>query len=272
MLGIKVHALRCGTVGTDETIPDRSLSKNHLAYTGMFRGEKHRVWLPVYCYLIEHPQGLVLVDAAWHTDVRGNQKEALSWELNIASKAELPAGEAVTEQLAALGITPSDLSMVFLTHLDVDHASGIKLIADAPRICASREELAAAARGEVRYNKHLWEGVDLEPIDLVEIGVGPRNRGFDVFGDGRIKLVDLAGHSAGMTGVLVGDIEHFIVITGDACYNRHNWEELKLPGITADADKALESVHWVRQMSHDVRCLEILPTHDPGVEPHVIEL
>lgn len=45
---ITIHALQCGIVGTDETIPDRSKSKNPYAYTGILRGNKHKVWLPVY--------------------------------------------------------------------------------------------------------------------------------------------------------------------------------------------------------------------------------
>ena len=272
MASIKVHALLCGTVGTDETIPDRSRSRNPLAYTGVLRGGRHRVWLPVYCYLIEHPAGNILIDTSWHTDVRDDPKKALSWELDIASKAELPAGEAVSEQLGRLGIAPTDLDMVFLTHLDVDHASGVRLVAGAHRVCASREELAAANRGEIRYNRRLWEGVDIEPVDLVEMGVGPSSRGLDVFGDGAVVLVDLAGHSAGMTGVLVRGGGRFVLLTGDACYDHASWEELRLPGITWDADRAMAALRWVQGMAADPACAEILATHDPEVEPHVVSL
>ena len=86
---IKIHVLQCGTVGTDETITDRSKSKNPYAYTGILRGNKHRVWIPVYVYLIEHPKGKVLIDTGWHSDVRENQKKHMSWKLNLASKAIL---------------------------------------------------------------------------------------------------------------------------------------------------------------------------------------
>jgi N-acyl homoserine lactone hydrolase len=139
---IDIHVLRCGTVGTDETIPDRAKSKNPYAYTGVLRGEKHRVWLPVFTYLIEHPRGRILVDTGWHTDVRTDQKKHLSWQLNIASKAVLPPGEAVTEQLAALGLSPAELDAVLLTHLDVDHASGIGLVRDAKKFFVNAAELS----------------------------------------------------------------------------------------------------------------------------------
>ncbi|MCI1666292.1 MAG: N-acyl homoserine lactonase family protein [Atopobiaceae bacterium] len=269
---VTVHALHCGSVGTDETIPDRSRSANPLAYTGVLRGERHRVWLPVYCYLIEAPAGRVLVDTSWHTDVREDQRKALSWELNVASKAVLPAGEAVSEQLARLGLAPSDLDMVFLTHLDVDHASGLKLVSSAPRICCSREELDAAGAGGVRYNPRLWEGVDLEPLDLAETGEGPEGRGLDVFGDGSVRIVELAGHSLGMCGVIAEAAGRFVLMTGDACYDRASWEDQRLPGICADRDAAASALAWVRDQAADPACIEVLATHDPEVVPHDIVL
>lgn len=269
---IKISAMRCGTVGTDETIPDKSKSKNPYAYTGVLRGEKHRVWLPVYTYLIEHPNGRILVDTGWHTAVRTDQKKHLSWQLNIASKAVLPEGEAVTEQLSARGLAPSDIDIVLLTHMDVDHASGLELVKDAKKICAGPAELAAAKSGDIRYNPNLWAGIDIEPVAMQAGSQWPHGEACDVFGDGTVYYVTLAGHSAGMTGVLVQNGGRFVVITGDACYNRHSWQQLKMPGITADKAKAMRSLEWVKAMSEKPGCVEVLATHDPEVEPHTIEL
>lgn len=93
---IKIHILQCGIVGTDETIPDKLKSKNPFAFSGVFR-KKHRVWLPVFAYLIEHPKGKILVDTGWHKDVRVNERKHMSFRLNVASKAKLPKGEAIDE-------------------------------------------------------------------------------------------------------------------------------------------------------------------------------
>jgi len=269
---IKIHAMRCGTVGTDETIPDHSKSKNPFAYTGVFRGERHRVWLPVYTYLIEHPQGRILVDTGWHTDVRTSQKKHLSWKLNIASKAILPAGEAVTEQLAAKKLTPVDIDILLLTHMDVDHASGLSLVKDAKSIYAGKAELNAVSRGNIRYNKKLWAGIPVLPVPMVENAAFPHRQAWDVFGDGTVYFVNLAGHSAGMTGVMIQNNGRYIILTGDACYNCQNWKDLKLPGITVDDDAARKSIEWIAGMSRSPNCVEILATHDSEVLPHSIEL
>lgn len=269
---IKIHAMRCGTVGTDETIPDRSKSKNPYAYTGVLRGERHRVWLPVYAYLIEHPKGRILVDTGWHTDVRNNQKKHLSWKINIASKAILPAGEAISEQLHARGLSASDIDILLLTHLDVDHASGLSIVKDAKAIYAGKDELEAVANGDIRYNKKLWEGIGIQPAPMTQNADFPHNEAWDVFGDETVYFVNLAGHSAGMIGVLIKNNGKYVILTGDACYNRHNWEDGKLPGITADVKKAKKSVELVAKMSKSPNCVEILATHDAEVVPHLIDL
>lgn len=269
---IKLHVMHCGTVGTDETVPDRERSKNPYAFSGVLRGERHRVWLPVYAYLIEHPKGKILVDTGWHTEVRTNQRNHLSWKLNIASKAVLPPGEAVTEQLAALGLSPADIDIVLLTHLDVDHVSGLALVKDAKKIYANEAELNAVRRGDIRYNRKLWEGISIAPLPLEHSGIGPNGLSFDVFGDGTVQFVDLSGHSDGTTGVIVKNGDRFVVLTADACYNRQNWEQLKLQGITTDKEKALRALEWVRAMSRKAECAEILATHDPEIQPHTIEL
>lgn len=258
---IKVHILQCGSVITDESIPDASKANVPWAYTGFMRSNKHHICVPVFAYLIEHPQGKVLIDTGWHHDVRIDQKKHMSWKLNIASKAILPDGAAIDEQLAKLDIKPKDIDIVFLTHLDVDHASGIELVKDAKHIYTSQKELEAVKKGNIRYDSALWKDVKLEPL-----------KDHDLFHDGTIQIIDLYGHSEGMSGALINHDGKFVVLTGDACYCRKNWEQLQLQGLTVDKDKALSSIKKIHELSKDPSCIEILASHDSEKKPHVIEL
>ena len=146
---IKVHIFHCGEVGVDPAVPFRDISKNPIAYTGIGRSSKLRIWLPVSAYLIEHPKGRVLVDTGWHTDVRKNPIKHMSPALYMASKPKLPEGKAINEQLSKLGIDTKDLNYVFLTHMDCDHASGIRLVKDAKKIMISEEEFKSVKKGNI---------------------------------------------------------------------------------------------------------------------------
>ena len=228
---IKIHVFHTGEVGVDPAVPFRDVSRNPIAYTGLFRSKKRRILLPVSAYLIEHPKGLVLTDTGWHRDVRIDQIKHMSWKLNFASKARLPEEEAIDEQFGKLGIKPRDLDYVFLTHLDVDHASGLELVKEAKHIMTSKEELEAAQKGDIRYSDRFWNGVNLEPFEMKVSSYGPFGRSYDVFGDESVLLIDVAGHTKGTSLVMVQNQGQFVLLTGDTGYAKESWEELRLPGL-----------------------------------------
>ncbi|MEE8837258.1 MAG: MBL fold metallo-hydrolase [Eubacteriales bacterium] len=122
---IKVHILPCGSTVVDEALPFSNKSKNPLAFTGLFRGKKHKISVPVRAYLIEHPKGLVLVDTGWDDAIRKDARAAEGFFNYFASPGLLPEGEGIIDQLAALGYRTSDLDYCILTHMDIDHAGGI---------------------------------------------------------------------------------------------------------------------------------------------------
>lgn len=269
---IKIHVFHCGEVGVDPAVPFRDVSKNPLAYTGLFRSSKKRIWLPVSAYLIEHPKGLVLYDTGWHSDVRTNPVKHESLKLHFASKPNLPKGQAIDEQLKTLGFKMSDIDYVFVSHLDVDHASGLRLVKDAKHIMTSEEEYKAGKSRQIRYYSKLWEGVTLETFKLSDSKYGAVNKAFDVFGDGKILMVYTPGHSQGSCAMMVQNNGKFVLFTGDTGYAPSSWENLRMPGPVYDKDSMMKSLKWVQKMSQKENCIEVLANHDPEVKPHIIKL
>ena len=144
---MRVHALECGrvrikksqVVGQGEGMARRLRPLLDREWTG---------WLPIHAYAIEHPDGVVVVDAgadaslmrpAWHPYFR------LAVEFDVDREQEL------RPQLKALGISPTDVKTVVLTHLHVDHDGGLADLTRA-EIFVAPEELAAASglRGALR--------------------------------------------------------------------------------------------------------------------------
>ena len=73
---IKIHVMHTGLVRVDKGLPFHGLFRNPLAFTGILRSAKNKVTLPVSSYLIEHPNGLILVDTGWGKTIRqGNWRE-----------------------------------------------------------------------------------------------------------------------------------------------------------------------------------------------------
>lgn len=267
---VKIHILHTGTVCVDIGVPLQQ--KNPIAKTGFFRSKKNRVWLPVSAYLIEHPKGLILFDTGWNTEVR-NVKIKRKCFLPV-SYGELPQGQAINEQLATLGYQPSDLDYVFFSHMDTDHTGGLQLVKEAKRIMVSEQEWQAVQKSRYfyRYNKKHWKGIEIETFSYTQDGTGPFGKSFDVFGDGSVKLVSTAGHSYGLSTMLIQNDGKFVALIGDTGYMAQSWQNMTLPGLTVNKANAHKSLEWVAKLSNDKNCVGLFATHDPKVCPQVIEL
>lgn len=272
---VAVHILHCGEVGVDPAVPDRSVSKNPLAFTGLFRSSSLRIWLPVRAYLITAPKGTVLIDTSWNSNVRTHPAATLTPSLYFASKPKLPQGQAVNEQLASLGYKTSDIDYVILTHMDVDHVNGLPLVHDAHHILASQEEIDESRTADIRYNAKQWRGITIAPVPFSHTAhAGPAEKAFDVFGDGTVTVIFTPVHSKGSVCVLVRGTSDgpFVLIAGDTGYTPDSWNKDQLPGPVYNRKEMLSSLSWVRNLSRDSACRAVLACHDPSQDETTITL
>lgn len=117
--------------------------------------------LPVSTYLIEHPKGRILVDTGWHREMspegvydRKAQINSLgSWQLYMVNQGRIARGQAIDEQLSKMGMKPSDIDYVLLTHLDCDHANGLTQLKGAKHILVARDEMGNITSGVCQDKK-----------------------------------------------------------------------------------------------------------------------
>ena len=81
--------------------------------------ERHRIPLAMRCLLVEHPDGLVLIDTAL-----GNKEDAKFQEIYGIENAGLEGAAQLEDALASVGFLPQDVRWVINTHLHFDHAGG----------------------------------------------------------------------------------------------------------------------------------------------------
>ena len=278
---MKVHVLHTGEVRVLPYLPFGGDNCNLLKASGMTTPKEDWIWLPVSVYLIEHPKGLILVDTGWHRDMspegvydKAAQIKSLgSRVLYNVNQGQIPLGEAVDEQLATMGIKPADLDYVLLTHLDCDHANGLRAVKNAKHIIVAQEELDCARKnGFIRYKKKWWEGVDLQTIEWNGTE-GPAQKSFDLFGDGSIKMINIPGHCDGLCAVkITREDGKYVLLFSDGGYATKSWKEMITSGVSLDKEMQRKSLQWIREQSMDANCIESLATHDTDIKPHVIEL
>lgn len=202
--------------------------------------------IPAYCYLLEHERGRVLVDTG----------------LENAGLGVVREGEDIVSQLAGLGLKPSDIDYVVLTHMHLDHAAYMASFPDATFV-VRHEELKTAW-----WPEHFEGGYVLDHYAATRgfTFIEPRDdEELDLFGDGSIRLIDTRGHSRGHQSVLVTLArEGRFAIVGDAAYFSRNLEEWVLPGIctsSLDAERSLMRLRHLRDCGW-----KLLYGHDAGQE------
>ena len=278
---IRIHVLHCGSISVSPQVPFGGRGRLLNTASGVLTGAAARIELPVSAYLIEHPRGLVLVDTGWCREISPDGVydsravgKLLPPQLAAFYRPRLPLGQAVDEQLAALGIKPEDISCVLLTHFDPDHICGLRHLTGAGRILAAEEERWWAVRtvNRLRQPQQLWADYPIEVFWYKGTPIGPNRWSYDLFGDGSIVLVNLPGHTDGMFAVLIYNNGKYLLLSSDAAFSRRSWQELLIPGFGFNPVWQKKSLEWVREMSLSPDCLGSIANHDPDEASRIIEL
>lgn len=112
----------------------------------------------------------------------------------------------------------------------------------------------------------------MEPFDYAETGIGPFGKSYDLFDDGSVRLVDIAGHTDGLCGMLVSRNDRYVLMFADGGYSSRSWQGMILPGPYADKAELRKSLEWIREMSMGKGCLGSWATHAPNLSPQTVVL
>ncbi|MBR1530764.1 MAG: N-acyl homoserine lactonase family protein [Eubacterium sp.] len=282
MSDIKIHVFHTGEVCVAPDLPFGGENCNAVKASGVFGKREDRLWLPVSAYLIEHPKGKLLVDTGWARDMSPNGefdkkaqiKSLGSVVLYEVNQGRIALGECIDEQLNEMGIKDSDIDAVLITHLDCDHANGLKQVKGAKKFLVAADEVKFANKltNKVRYYNGWWKDIPLTEFEWNDTQ-GPVQKSYDLFGDGSVELINIPGHADGLFAVKVKNDEgKFVLLFSDGGYARKSWEEQITSGIAADKELQKKSLAWIREQSLDENCIESLANHDPDIAPHIIEL
>ncbi len=80
-------------------------------------------------FVLRHPDaGTILVDTGFHQDAISDRRRDFGFPMNVMFLGLRP--EPFERQLRDRGIEPAEVQTVLMTHLHVDHTSGMRLLGD----------------------------------------------------------------------------------------------------------------------------------------------
>jgi len=197
--------------------------------------------LPVSCTLLRHSQGNVLIDTGCHP-ITATDPEA-RWGSMAKAMVPISAPEDnVIHGLAMLGLKPEDIDVVINSHFHSDHCGCNEFFKLATVFCHHRELEAASAKDSVQKGYLPIDWQQPMPVTTVEAE-------HDLFGDGRVTLLPLPGHTAGTLGTIVNlDRDGSFLMAADAIPLRDSLEREIIPRNTWDPELAAQSMEEVRRL------------------------
>lgn len=212
--------------------------------------------MPVFAFLIEGDGKKLLVDTGM-----GSTEHSKRYHHDGRQEP----GQAIHEQLVAMGISPDEISAIIFTHLHWDHCFNLEKFPDA-ELYASRQEYEFAHDPLPFY----WSSYEFPPATgLIPPFAGRKfhlTDGEEEIFDG-ISVIPTPGHSPGHISVSVMTEKGTYYMIGDLMFLRdnmrpdekRNWP-LTPPGRFCNI---IETWHSMERIMARTTSEYVLMTHDP---------
>lgn len=196
--------------------------------------------IQVLFHAIRHPtRGLFIVDTGIERDLWA-QPEKAAIRGDVAAFMNLDKMKIHVDTATWLARQSQPLAGVFLTHLHLDHVSGMRDVPNGTPIYAGPGEADESAVLNVLVQPVIDRALEgktaIQELPFQADRDGRFAGVLDLFGDRTVWAVHVPGHTPGSTAYVVRTPKGPVLLTGDACHTAWGWQNGVEPG-TFSADK-----------------------------------
>jgi glyoxylase-like metal-dependent hydrolase (beta-lactamase superfamily II) len=210
--------------------------------TGLYSGQKKT--LVASCYLVRSGNRLLLWDTGLDGALAGKPKDKDGSFLR----------EKITSQLARLGISPSEVTFVGISHYHYDHTGQAADFPNATLLTGKGDWEAIQERpsATARFRHWLSGGGKSEQV------AGDK----DVFGDGRVTILRMPGHTEGHQALLVRLASGPVLISGDQYHFTENRKVGGVPSFNVNRADTLASHERFEKLARNLKA-KVVIQHEP---------
>jgi len=223
--------------------------------------------IPVGFYVVKHAKGNVLFDTGNNDNLI---KDPNWWPAGLQGlKPAMTPEMALDFQIKKIGLTPSDIKYVVVSHMHLDHGGNISKFPNST-IVVQKSEIQNAFWPEPGTGGPYVLG-DFLPLRAPNSTYPNAQKmiqlegDLDIFGDGSVVVKRWVGHTTGSQMMTVKlKNSGLIILTGDNVYFRENVEKSIAPNLVLAYDPAgiYRAYEWIRMMMATQKA-DYFTAHDP---------
>lgn len=243
-----VDVLDCGTIGISDL--------DAFSSAGDYAGQADE--FTNTCYLINHPNGRLLWDLGLPSQLVG--LPPFTQQIFTVS-----VDRSITDQLADLGVVPSELTYVSISHAHFDHIGQADQVQGATWLVNQTEydymfpaDGSPPADPSLVANFALFQAMDKQII----------SDGHDVFGDGSVVIFQTPGHTPGHSSLQLTLPETGpVLLTGDLYHRTESRALGRVPRFNTSEENTLASMAAFEARATDLGAKVVIQHEPADIEP-----
>lgn len=259
---VKIHGLCTGSVAVKTNFKKKK-GFGELAKLNILLDKNYTDYLPIWVWVIEHPDGLIVIDTGENAQVTDLDKylKSESWFLRFqfknAAKFQILENQELNHQFENINLNIDDVRLVVLTHLHLDHTDGLKFFPNQEIIVGEIEYTRADSNMPSTYPNWFKPNKVNYKYNKIEIF----NQAYPITQGENLLYIPTPGHTIGHSSILF-KTDHFdIIFSGDTSYTQEQVLINELAGVNADYKLTAKTYKNILDYSR-LRKTIYLPTHD----------
>ena len=197
--------------------------------------------LVVPCYIINHPQGTLL----WDGGLPSATANISGWQRDPETGVQVRMQQTLQSQLLEmdLGFDLTSINLAAFSHIHYDHVGVANELTNAKWLVQRGDYEVVAKGGTVpAYDPALLAEIKKRPTQVLD-------GDYDVFGDGKVRLISATGHTPGHQ-VLYVELADFgpLMLSGDLYHFRLSRDQRRVPMFNVDKNQTLAAMDKVEAL------------------------